>query len=31
MEAALRHGGLDSKGPQWVDPTAPGQVLDKRV
>jgi hypothetical protein len=31
MEAALRHGGLDSKEQQWVDPTAPGQVLDKRV
>jgi hypothetical protein len=31
MEAALRHGGLDSKDAQWVDPAAPGQVLDRRA
>jgi hypothetical protein len=31
MEAALRHGGLDSQDAQWTDPTAPGQVLDRRV
>jgi hypothetical protein len=31
MEAALRHGGLDSKDAQWVDPAAPGQVLDRSV
>ena len=28
MESALRHGGLDSLDPDWVDPTRPGQVVD---
>jgi hypothetical protein len=43
MEAALRHGGLDSQDAQWADPAAPvqapdpdqtldpGQMLDLRV
>jgi hypothetical protein len=31
IESGLRHGGVDSKDPNWVDPTAPGQVLDRRV
>jgi hypothetical protein len=31
MESALRHGGLDSLDPQWVDPNAPGARLDRRV
>jgi hypothetical protein len=31
MESALRHGGLDSQDGHWVDSTAPGQVLDRRV
>jgi hypothetical protein len=31
IESGLRHGGVDSKDPDWVNPTAPGQVLDRRV
>jgi hypothetical protein len=31
IESGLRHGGVDSTDPNWVDPTAPGQVLDRRV
>ena len=31
MEAALRHGGLDSQDATRVEPTAPGQLVDRRV
>jgi hypothetical protein len=31
IESALRHGGLDSMDPQWVDPNAPGALLDRRA
>jgi hypothetical protein len=29
IERALRSGGLDSQDPQWVDPTRPGQLVDR--
>jgi hypothetical protein len=31
IESALRHGGLDSRDPQWVDPNRPAHRLDRRV
>jgi hypothetical protein len=31
MEAALRHGGLDPADAHWVDPVAPGRLLDRQV
>ncbi|MDB5598415.1 MAG: hypothetical protein JWN71_459 [Xanthobacteraceae bacterium] len=31
IEGALRTGGLDSKDPDWVDPLAPGQLVDRNV
>jgi hypothetical protein len=31
IESALRHGSLDSLDPQWVDPNAPGALVDIRV
>jgi hypothetical protein len=31
IESALRHGGLDSLDPHWVDPGAPGALVDLRV
>jgi hypothetical protein len=31
IESVLRHGGFDSKDPGWVDPTAPGQLIDRKV
>jgi hypothetical protein len=31
IESGLRHGGIDSKEPTWVDPMAPGQLIDKHV
>ena len=31
IESVLRHGGFDSKDPGWVDPSAPGQLIDKKV
>ena len=27
----LLYGGIDSKDANWVDPTAPGLVLDRQV
>jgi hypothetical protein len=29
IESALRHGTLDSRDPQWQDPSRPGQVVDR--
>jgi hypothetical protein len=31
IESGLRHGGIDSKDTNWVEPTAPGRVLDRSV
>ena len=31
IESGLRHGGIDSKDANWVDPTAPGRILDRQV
>jgi hypothetical protein len=31
IEGALRTGGTDSRDPDWVDPLAPGQVVDINI
>ena len=29
IESALRHGTLDSRDPQWKDPSGPGLLVDR--